>query len=915
MKLVFRVAYHTVPGESIWLALGVCDAQGGFSLRDTVAMHWRDTEHWEADLEIDARGPVHIEYHYQLRRDKSDAVLNEWNIPRKLTVDPGRCDALVRIDDWCSAGTVDHLYETRAFTLRCKPTTLETAVRSWNENPPSTTHHITLHMAAVPTGETPCILGGIDALGNWDWQRAIPLTPSPTTQNLWEARLTLPTDSPVEFKFGLLKSTRQSAGQQACIGLECGENRILEPHHHASRQLTTISCERYHRDGSQLIRAAGVAVPVFSLRSEESLGIGEFADLIPFADWAAGVGFKLIQILPINDTTSANDWTDSYPYSAISAFALHPAYLRLTRLHLATLPEELAIEASELGKKLNELTEIDHEAVMTAKRRITRSIFDSQADTITDSSTFQSFLTENRDWLLPYAAFCVLRDEFRTADFRKWHKHAIHRPSEIESWMQPTHPRWPELAYHLWLQCELDHQLSCAVAHLHACDIALKGDLPIGIDRQSVDAWTTPHLFHLERQTGAPPDAFAEKGQNWGFPTYNWEAMRADGYAWWRSRFAKLSRYFDAYRIDHILGFFRIWQIPIQHSEGIMGFFDPATPVQIQEIRERGIDFDFNRHCRPWIHESHLEPRFGPETNEAKNHYLEPCGKDHWRLRDAFATQRLIEDQFHDWDIADPASRVRAERLRQGLLDCAAEVLFLEHPGSHGMQFHPRSAMQQPCSFRDLPIDQQSRLTDLYNDYFYHRQETLWEAHALELLPVMRHASPMLLCGEDLGMVPACLPGVLRELGILSLEIQRMPKTSTLEFLDPAVADYPCVVSPSTHDMPTLRMWWREDAHATARFAWQFFHESFPPGELDEATAERIIRQHLESPAMWAIIPIQDLMAMDESLRRENPNEERINVPAIMPYYWRYRLHLDTAELASATAFNLRVAGLLKTRR
>ncbi|MFU8893857.1 MAG: 4-alpha-glucanotransferase [Luteolibacter sp.] len=905
MKLVFRVAYHTVPGESLWLVLRLHDADGGLTLRETTAMQWRDPEHWETQLEVDARSPLDLEYHYQLRRENNGAVLDEWNVPRLVRLDPTIHEAQVRIDDWCSAGTVDYLYETRAFP----PTwSVPPAPAPCVEN---ATHHITLHMAAVPEGQVPCILGGIPELGDWDWKRAIPLAPSPTTSNLWETHLNLPTDTPIEFKFGISPWRGHLARSLTCTSLECGENRVLGCHQYAQHQLTTVTCERYHRDGSQMIRSAGVAVPVFSLRSEKSLGIGEFADLIPFADWAADVGFKLIQILPINDTTSAKDWTDSYPYSAISVFALHPAYLRLTGLHLADLPKDLARETAKLAGKLNALSEIDHEAVMAAKTRITRAIFDAQFAHIIGASGFQCFLAENRDWVVPYAAFCVLRDEFRTADFRKWRKHAIFRPAEIESWADPAHPRWPAVAYHIWLQFELDFQLAAAVAHLHARGIALKGDLPIGIDRESVDAWSAPHLFHLDAQTGAPPDAFAVKGQNWGFPTYNWGAMRADGFAWWRARFAKLSRYFDAYRIDHILGFFRIWQIPIEHSEGIMGYFDPANPIHLDEIRGRGIDFDFDRHCRPFIHESHLVDRFGPETSEAKNHYLEACGNGCWKLRDDFATQRRIESHFADWDLADPASRARAEKLRQGLLDCAAEVLFLEHPGSDGTRFHPRYAMYRTRSFGDLPAGQQEKLINLSNDYFYHRQEGLWEAHALELLPIMRAASPMLLCGEDLGMVPACLPAVLRELGILSLEIQRMPKTSANEFLDPAQVDYLSVVSPSTHDMPTLRMWWREDAHATARFVWQFFHQSFPPADLDGETAERIVRHHLESPAMWAVIPIQDLLAMDESLRRENPDDERINIPAIMPYYWRYRLHLDTEALAAAAGFNRRLREII----
>jgi 4-alpha-glucanotransferase len=274
------------------------------------------------------------------------------------------------------------------------------------------------------------------------------------------------------------------------------------------------------------------------------------------------------------------------------------------------------------------------------------------------------------------------------------------------------------------------------------------------------------------------------------------------------------------------------------------------------------------------------------------------------------ATQRRIVDHFatlpanahHDW-------------MKEMLLDCASEVLFFEVPGSNGSLFHPRCSMQATRSYRDLDPDIRRRVEDLYIDYFYRRQEDFWQARGYEKLPAMRQASPMLLCGEDLGMVPACVPGVLKELGILSLEIQRMPKTSEVEFFHPADAPYMSVVSPSTHDMPTLRAWWQEDEPTTARFAWQMLGLSSVPPELTGEIATRIIGQHLQSPAMWAVFPLQDLLAMDETLRHPDPEAERINVPAIMPYYWRYRMHLDLERLAAAGEFNRRITRMLQAAR
>ncbi len=896
MKLLFRVSYHTHPGESLWLVMALHDPSSGLTLRETTAMHWRDPEHWETEIEIDAANPLEIHYHYQLRDARNGATLDEAPVPRRATLDPASRDAHALLDDWRSPGTLDRVFETTAFGG------LVPARSAIGSLPPAAnaTHTITLHMAAVPDGLVPCIAGGIRELGDWDWNRAIPLVE--TSANHWQASLHIPADWHVPFKFGL-----HNPSTQTTVELETGDNRTLAPHARAGNQLTEVACEAYRRHPGNLPRAAGVAIPVFALRSGDSLGIGEFADLKPFADWAADTGFKLIQILPVNDTTSAHDWTDSYPYSAISVFALHPAYLRIEDLHLAPASPATLEETRAARENLNPLAQIDHEQVMAAKSAITRKHFDANATTITTHPQYLAFLAENHDWVVPYAAFCVLRDEYGTAEFSKWRKHAVCNLHDILTWAMPDNPRAADTAYHIWLQYELDHQLADAVAHLHSRGLALKGDLPIGIDRQSVDAWSAPHLFNMNAQAGAPPDAFAVKGQNWGFPTYNWDVMRADDYQWWRARFQKLSRYFDAYRIDHILGFFRIWQVPVDHVEGIMGFFDPAMPVHIDEIRARGIDFDPLRHCRPFIRDEHLDERFGIDAGEARYHFLDDCGHGFWKLRDHVATQRLIVRHFDTWDLADPITRDRANRLRQGLLDCAAEVLFLEVPGSNATLFHPRCALQSTRSYQSLDATQRARIDELYTDYFYHRQEAFWEARGLEKLPAMRAASPMLLCGEDLGMVPACVPGVLERLGILSLEIQRMPKSDKIEFFHPADAPYLSVVSPSTHDMPTLRAWWREDANTTARFAWNLLGRAFPPAELDGEMAAAILDQHLHSPAMWAIFPLQDLLAIDESIRHPDPDAERINIPAIMPYYWRYRCHLATSDLTAASAFNNRI--------
>ena len=890
MKIVFRLNYQTVPGQSLWIKCAGCFHEDGVFSERILPLQWINNEQWETNINVTGKYQLELKYYYQLRQ-ADEFELDEWHIPRNARIDMMAYDSVLMLDTWCSAGTVDFAFETNAF-LALLPTH-----RSFKNlaTPKNSNHAFQLRMSAVPPGKVPCLIGSVSEIGGWNWHSAVHLIE--TSANVWQVHLFLPEDQVLEYKYGLFDLKLNGV-----TSLEQGENRRIPVRSLSPRQWTKVEDECYRRDDASLFRGAGVAMPVFSLRSEKSLGVGEFADLKRFGDWAHRVGFKLIQILPINDTTSAHDWTDSYPYSAISVFALHPIYLRIDDLKYAT-PTKFKKQIEIAKIELNLLDQVDYEAVMRVKLNFTRQIYDQHRNAIIRADEFNVFLERHAEWVIPYAVFCVKRDYYGSADFNGWGEWKTFKQDQVNELIDPKHPEYSDVIYHIWLQYELDIQLADAARHLHETGVALKGDLPIGIDRESVDAWSAPQLFKMDAQAGAPPDAFAVKGQNWGFPTYNWDVMRQDDFAWWRSRFTQLSRYFDAYRIDHILGFFRIWQIPIDHVEGIMGQFDPALAIHIDEIHSRGIGFEFNRFCCPYLREDCLLERFGESLDRVKLHFLNASGHGFFQLRNHVATQRQIVDYL--------TNHPEDEFLRVGLLDCAGEVLFFEVDGSGGTLFHPRCSMQSTKSYQGLDDEEQQRMDDLYNDYFYTRQEAFWQAGGYEKLPAMRKASSMLLCGEDLGMVPACVPDVLKQLGILSLEIQRMPKTHEVEFFDPRHAAYLSVVSPSTHDMPTLRAWWRENSAVTDRFALSCLSIASPDVDLSGEVASQIIRQHLESPAMWAIFPLQDILAVDETLRHPDPEAERINVPAIMPFYWRYRLHLDLEELADADDFNRKLKHMI----
>jgi 4-alpha-glucanotransferase len=645
-----------------------------------------------------------------------------------------------------------------------------------------------------------------------------------------------------------------------------------------------------------------VAIPVFSLRTHNSWGVGEFTDIPLLADWAKHTGLRLLQLLPINDTTATHTWTDSYPYAAISAFALHPIFINVEQLagkkHASVLKPYLKKQ-----KELNVQPAVDYEGVMQTKWDILRQLYDLQkADWIKDTD-YQTWYQSNQHWLAPYAAFCWLRDANSTSDFGQWSKHSVYKPAEIDKLLDPKHKSFDQIGLHLFVQWHLHLQLKAAVDYAHGLGLSLKGDIPIGIYRYSCDAWVAPELYNMNAQAGAPPDDFAEKGQNWGFPTYNWARMKADGFAWWKQRFEQMSLYFDAFRIDHILGFFRIWSIPMDAVEGILGQFVPAIPVTEAELRQAGAGFDYDRYCKPYITEQVLHQLFGGNAAQVVTQFLQARPDGRYAFKPEFDTQRKVEAWMNAQKPSDFLTQVR-----EGVYELQSNVILMPAPEGYAFRF----GIEKTSSFQHLPEGVKAALKNLYVNYFYRRQDDFWQREAMEKLPALKAATQMLICGEDLGMVPACVPDVMEALGILSLEIQRMPKATGITFFHPKDAPYLSVVTPSTHDMSTIRGWWEEDRSLTQRFYNEILQRPGDAPYFCEAWVNRIIlEQHFHSPAMWAIFQLQDLLGMDAALRRENPADERINIPANPKHYWRYRAHIALEDLLKAEGFNAGVRRLV----
>ena len=893
MTITFRIRFSTHSGQSVWLA-------GDPPLpAHPVPMEYVDAEHWEIPVPLAAQAAADaVNYSYVLALADGSRFI-DWGRDRRFVPAAYGCSELLVLDSWNYAGFVENVFYTEPFkaVLFADNFTGVQAVA-----PASPTHTFRVKTPLLDRHQTLCLLGEGAALGNWNTQAPLLLGRQPG-EDYFSLSLDLRGQPfPLAYKYGVYDVDRR-----AFVRYEDGQNRRLWDVTRADR--FTVVNDGFARLPLQPWRGAGVAVPLFSLRSEQSFGVGEFADLKLLADWGQKTGLKLIQLLPINDTCATGTWKDSYPYAAISAFALHPIYLNLAAV--ANAKNRKLLQALEPERqRLNALDALDYEAVMKAKLDFLRQIFPSQKAATFRVKAYRKFFADNRHWLVPYAAFCHFRDQFGTADFNRWPEHRQFEAEKITAFVLSN----DDVAFHFFLQYHLHLQLKDATDSIHAAGIILKGDLAIGVYRYGADAWQAPELYHLDLQAGAPPDAFSATGQNWGFPTYNWPRMAADGFAWWKQRFAQMANYFDAFRIDHILGFFRIWSNPAHAVEGILGHFEPALPLEPGEFAARGIPLDRERLTRPFISDSVLDEIFGDAAEAVRGEFLLPAGGGGYVLKPQFATQRQVEDYFAARSASpephsdDGAGRRPEETIKSGLFKLISNVILLEADG----KLHFRFAMEETSSFKSLPAGVQRGLRELYLDYFFRRQDDFWRREAMQKLPALKRVTDMLICGEDLGFVPACVPEVMRDLGFLGLEIQRMPKALGAEFSRPANAPYLSVVSPGTHDMSTIRGWWEEDRDLIQKF---FNHELGLPGEAPRVAepwiVQAVVRQHLASPAMWSIFQWQDLLGMDATLRRDDITAERVNIPAYPNFYWRYRLHLSLEKMLEAHDFNARLRQLV----
>ncbi len=860
MKLRFNIEYQTSFGEQL-----VLNIKESSSKTTAYRMSSLDDYHWFYELNGRFSVGEVIDYYYSVDFD-GQPKRHEWLVDaHRLEMASEKGINYTIYDHWIDIPEDSYLYSSAFTDCVAKHTVVKSPLK-----PFTTTVRLKVRAPQLRQGERLALIGADKALGGWEILKALPM--SEHNYNEWMVNVdAMKLQSNVlEFKFVVL-----DAEQDVTPIWEGGENRRvelppLEPGDVVVYELPEALFPIYSQ------KIAGTLVPVFSLRSKTSFGVGDFGDLKKMVDWVSGTGQRLLQILPINDTTNTHTWTDSYPYSCISIFALHPQYADLTALP-ALKDAQKAAEFETLRQELNALPQIDYERVNNAKTEYLGLLFQQEGTKVLRSAKYKKFFEEEKYWLVSYAEYCVKREKSRNLQLETFY-------------LKPQ--------FYYYVQFILSTQMSEVHAYARQKGVILKGDIPIGVNRTGSDVYMEPRYFNLNGQAGAPPDDFSVNGQNWGFPTYNWDEMLKDDCQWWVRRFQNMAKYFDAYRIDHVLGFFRIWEIPVDAVHGLLGQFSPALPMSREEIEAYGLKFQDELFLEPFIMDWVLERVFKERAGEVKEKYLEPTHDGRYRMKDEYNTQRKVEAAF---------AGVTDEKelwLRDGLYSLISDVLFLrDHKNPN--KFHPRISVQHDFIYESLYDSDKFVFNRLYNDYFYRRNNQFWYREAMKKLPKLVQATRMLVCAEDLGMVPDCVQWVMDELRILSLELQSMPKDPNVRFGHLSRNPYRSVCTISSHDTPTLRMWWDEDPERTQEYyATMLYRSGNAPHPLPGWLARDIISRHLTCPSMLCIIALQDWLAIDERLRLPDANAERVNIPANPRHYWRYRMHIDLEDLIAADDFN-----------
>eukprot|EP00792_Barthelona_sp_PAP020_P008355 TRINITY_DN3214_c0_g1_i1.p1 TRINITY_DN3214_c0_g1~~TRINITY_DN3214_c0_g1_i1.p1 ORF type:complete len:970 (+),score=291.11 TRINITY_DN3214_c0_g1_i1:337-2910(+) len=799
-----------------------------------------------------------------------------------------------------------------------------------NESTPRVPVGFTTYLPRLVKGDSIKVCGSIEDLGciNGHWKPEYGLELKPLGNNYYGGVIHLPVKSKFEWK--LVIETEKDGN----IWHE-GPNNLLS----LNTESVLIQCGRFESEAYKgRFKGFGVAIPVFSLRSAEDFGVGEFLDLIPFLDYLRKLGGRICQILPITDTRVFNMWWDSYPYSPLSAFALHPMYLRIPEVE--GFDNDICENYENIRKEFNEKfnKSVEYEKVLEHKLKFISQIFKEKYGSLFEddcevvifdilkkrSPAMLKYYKENEHWLVPYASFLYYAKLYGTTEFKTWKEHSVFNVDMLEEVVKQE-----EFWLNVFIQYNCHLQMSAVFEHANNVGCCLKGDIPIGVSPNSVDAWWRPDEFVMDESVGAPPDQFSANGQNWLFPPYNWEAMEANDFEWWITRLQQSAHYFHAFRVDHVLGLFRIWQIPRDNVHATLGRYHPTIEITEDDLKARNL-WDIDRYCNPHITE-HTLHRIAAKLQAfelldvLKQEYIKPKGYGgEYEFRIDYANEHELLDPVSE--MIENARRneedyTQFDKLFKFLMFLYNNRIMSKHEVNGKTIFVPLFDMKEAdtnCKYSwidsGLPKD---NLEDLWEAYHYGpHQNELWRNTAYKRLIMLTKATGLLLCGEDLGALADCVAPTMNEFDMLGLRVQRFPPPFMEEagLVNPNIkASHPddyewmTVSTSGTHDMPTLRGWFTEknltpkEHRQRDLFYCDLCGFKKMPAKNDQEIkqlTERVLDMHLFGPSMWTIFPLQDLLYLNNDTRfNGEPEEEMINIPAIQKHYWKYRLHISIEDL------------------
>lgn len=666
-------------------------------------------------------------------------------------------------------------------------------------------------------------------------------------------------------------------------------------------------------------KRTGIVVPISALYTKDCPSCGDFLALKDLADFCEKAGFSIVQLLPVNDTG-----TQSSPYSGLSAFALHPLFIRINALpeFAAAMKGNKAFATAykAFEKEFGYKKRFDYDAVLGEKTKLLHLLFNyiekknskDEAEANKLNKELAKFVRSNQ-WIIPYAVFKNIKDENMQASWKSWDE-SIQKLSYDQIKL-----KWQNKAkksshdFFVWCQLRASEQFKEGAESLRAKKIILKGDIPILMNEDSVDCWTYPEFFRQELRAGSPPDGGNPMGQNWGFPTYDWDRLEADEFTWWKDRIKTSAQYYDAFRIDHILGFFRIWASKENETTAYLGHTIPYADFTRKTLNELGFDDDRIK----WISEPHIPT--GTIENITWNHdeataVLEKvCDRvkteELWTFKKEIDGDKEIYAMnfFEDEGKNNAVKNALAEKWRDRSLIQIKKDRFIKV-----------YAFENSTAWKTLSGEEQEKLRKLFEEIEV-KENKLWGKQATTTLSAIVHASDMIPCAEDLGVNLPVMPEVLKKLDILSLKVIRWtrqwdkPGQPYIPF-----TDYPelSVATTSVHDSSTLRQWWNQEKDSVWAFINSVECENKPDGNsaFTPEIAEFILRSLASCKSALLINPLQDYLFLEHSFYLENEDDERINIPgSVNTFNWTYRIPVTIEEMSGNKGLLNKIKTIVET--